>query len=319
MKVLFVSSGNMSGGKPTNLVFAQGQSLINQGVDLTFFTILGKGPLGYLKNIKRLKAVLRANKFDVIHAHYGFCGIVCFFAKKNEKVIISLMGSDLFGEISKTFLSKLKTKVLIFVTQFLSRYMLDFTIVKSDKLGKELWKNTAYKVIPNGVDFSVFFPINKTEARKLLNIPAEKKIVLFPTDVNRMEKNYSLAKKAVELLNDKAVELLQIHGVSQEQLNIFYNAADVMLMTSIYEGSPNVIKENLACNKVIVSTDVGDVRKNFETINGCFITSYDAVDVAQKIKSALLISESNGREKIKWLDSKVIAEQIIGCYKDLKK
>lgn len=319
MRVLFVSSGNIGGGRPTNLIYAQGESIKAENAEVEYFTILGKGLLGYLKNVKRLKNELKKKKYDVIHAHYGFCGIVGYLAKTEQKTVVSLMGSDLLGKEGSSIAERVLNRVIIFVTKIFSKYLIDHTIVKSTKLASELFSNTPYSVIPNGVNFSVFYPIPREEARQKLGITSNHKIILFATDSSRYEKNYDLAKAAVDKLEDKTIELKVIHGVSQEQLNLYYNASDIVLLTSLYEGSPNVIKEALACNKVIVSTDVGDVRKNFEGVAGCYLTTFEAGDVAKKLSLALNAKSSNGRECIAHLDSKLVAKRIIETYNGILK
>lgn len=96
------------------------------------------------------------------------------------------------------------------------------------------------------------------------------------------------------------------------------NAPDILLLTSLWEGSPNVIKEAMACNCPILSADVGDGAKVIRKTDGCYICSYDPEDVAEKIKEALEFGKrTNGREKIKHLDEKIIAQKIIGVYNEV--
>ena len=109
-------------------------------------------------------------------------------------------------------------------------------------------------------------------------------------------------------------------------LNLYYNSADLLLLTSFHEGSPNVIKEAMACNCPIVSTDVGDVKRLFGEYTRClYIHSFDPIDVAEKIKqassSAKKHGQTNGRERIieLGLDSNTIAEKIIEVYNEVLK
>lgn len=96
----------------------------------------------------------------------------------------------------------------------------------------------------------------------------------------------------------------------------FYNAADCLLMTSLMEGSLNVIKEALACNCPIVSTDVGDVRAFIANVSGCYLTSFDKHDIAAKLNEALSFNQrTKDSEAIKHLDSECIAEKLITIYK----
>jgi teichuronic acid biosynthesis glycosyltransferase TuaC len=89
-------------------------------------------------------------------------------------------------------------------------------------------------------------------------------------------------------------------------------------LTSLHEGSPNIIKEAMACNCPIVSTDVGDVRDVVSGTEGCYVTTYDPEDIAEKLKSALQFNKRTaGREKIQHLDSNIIAHKIISIYKTI--
>ena len=80
--------------------------------------------------------------------------------------------------------------------------------------------------------------------------------------------------------------------------------------------SPQIIKEAMACNCPIVATDVGDVRHLISDIEGCYLTSFDAEDVAEKIEKALEFGKrTNGRDRIKHIDNRIIAEKVFQVYK----
>jgi len=105
-----------------------------------------------------------------------------------------------------------------------------------------------------------------------------------------------------------------------KELNFYYNACDLFLLTSVYEGSPQSIKEAIACNCPIVSTDVGDVKWVFGNTEGCYLTSFESIDVADKIIRALAFVKERGRTKGRerifelGLDSGTIAGKIIEIY-----
>ena len=126
-------------------------------------------------------------------------------------------------------------------------FIYDYIIVKAENLKSRL-RASNVAVIPNGVDFEKFFPIEVTKARQMLNLPDDKKIILYPADPQRPEKNFQLTRNASDLLSHLNVELITIYEKPQEALNIYYNASDLLLLTSHYEGSPNVVKEAMACN-----------------------------------------------------------------------
>nr|MBP9044541.1 glycosyltransferase family 4 protein [Spirochaetota bacterium] len=144
-----------------------------------------------------------------------------------------------------------------------------------------------------------------------------KKHILFMSNPDRPEKNYNLAKQAYNLLNENNIVLHVIYNISNDKIPHYYYSADLLLLTSLWEGSPNVIKEAMACNLPIVSTDVGDVKEVIGSTEGCYICSYDPKDVAEKIKMALDFGKrTNGRERIikLGLDADNIAKKIINVY-----
>ena len=133
-------------------------------------------------------------------------------------------------------------------------------------------------------------------------------------------KNYKLASKAIELLNIDDIELRTVSGVSQKKLNLYYNSANLLLLTSFHEGSPNVIKEAMSTNCPIVSTPVGDVPELIKDIDGCYLCSYNEKDVADKIHKTLFFSERTlGRDKILNLKLQIedTANSIFNIYTEL--
>jgi len=306
MKVLFVSSGN-SGYGIIPFIKSQGESLINNGIDVVFFTIEGKGFSGYLKNIFRLRKYLKKNNFDIVHAHYSLSSFVASLASLGMgiPVITSLMGSD----------SKVNTAG-IFLIKFFNRFFWDRLIVKSPSMKDDLKLINAI-VVPNGVDFTVFKPVDRNYAKEIAGFDMAKKTVSFIADPKRYSKNYDLAMKAFSLVKYEDVELKVSYNISPAKMVYYINASDVVLLTSRWEGSPNIIKEALACNVPIVSTDVGDVNELLAGVKGCFIVTNSPEDIAGKIEKALDYNDrTNGRDRIKHLEINSVAKKIIDIYKN---
>jgi len=307
MIVLFVFSGNSSYFEISPFIKVQAESLTKYGHRIDYYPVKGKGLWGYLSNITKLSKFIKQGNCDIVHSHYSFCGIVSALAT-GKPVVCSLMGSD----VKKSGLWR-------FVIKYFIMHKWEKTIVKSKdmKLSLEIDK---VEVIPNGVDLDIFRPMNKNDCRKELGWDIEKKIILFAADPKRPEKNFSLAKKATENLNIQDVELKVIYPVPHKDIPLYLNAADLLLSTSLWEGSPNIIKEAMACNCPIVSTDVGDVKWLLDGVEGCFITTNDPNDIANKIRKALDIKgKTKGREKLisLGLDSKNIAKKIVSVYEEV--
>jgi glycosyltransferase involved in cell wall biosynthesis len=176
-------------------------------------------------------------------------------------------------------------------------------------------------LIPNGVNLGRFNSYDKKNCQVKLGWDNEKRHILFAADPGRAEKNYSLAQMSIELLqSDYEIVVHILKDVPIEDIPIYINAADVLILSSIYEGSPNVIKEAMASNCPIVTTNVGDVKWVLGNTDGCYISSFDPGDYAGGIKLALEFSEKHGRTKGRdriielGLDSVTIAKKIINVY-----
>lgn len=319
MKVLFVYSGNSKSGRNA-IIERQAESLRKYKIEVVLFPLSEKGLIGYVKFLIKLKQHLKDNHFSIIHAHYGLSAIVALFARNGQKLVVSFMGDDLVGTNLITGKISIKSKVLIKINCLLARYFYDFVIVKSNEMKEKLLKGTIHALIPNGVDISSFYSIDRKTAKEKLGINSLDNIVLFASDPERIEKNFKLAHTAVSLINNPHLKLRTVHGVSSETLLLHYNAADTLLLTSYHEGSPNVVKEAMACNCPIVSTNVGDVEWLFENLEGHYITSFNAHEIASKIQSAIHYRDkyqfTKGKGKLLKLklDSNSVAKEIITVY-----
>jgi glycosyltransferase involved in cell wall biosynthesis len=251
--------------------------------------------------------MISRGNYDLIHAHYSFSGYIAALASQ-KPVVCSLMGSDVFQQ-------KIWGRCL---TKLFSRFFWQGTIVKNTEMQRELKKSVC---IPNGVDFENFRQIPKVEALKKTGFdPDFRHIIFVAQQPNAYVKNLPLAKKAVAQLKNNSICLHTVSGIAFEMLPYFFNAADLLLLTSLSEGSPNVIKEAMACNCPIVATDVGDIREIVKGTRGCFLTGFDSADVAEKITLALAFKgRTNGRENIRHLGNRLIARKIINVYKSVLK
>ena len=303
MRVLFVSSGTNSFGI-SPIVKNQGESLKEQGIELEYFTIKQKGLKGYFKAIFELKELLKSSSFDVIHAHYWLSALVASFAGA-KPIVASLMGDDV-----KTY------RVIRWIIYLMSYISWSKIIVKS----KDMYNSLGLKgvsIVPNGVDMNRFKSIPKEIAQRELGWDSSKRHILFTSDPNRYEKNFSLLKKAVDILNNNSIEIHYLKDIPNERVFYYYNAADVVALSSLWEGSPNAVKESMACSVPIVSTNVGDVQEVLSDTKGCYIASFEPEDFASKLKEAMEFGKkTEGREKIDYLKSQNIAKKIINIYKE---
>jgi teichuronic acid biosynthesis glycosyltransferase TuaC len=315
MKVLFVSSAKK--GEMHHGTRDQMESIQEEGVQTDFFLVNSKGIRGYMSNIIPLRKKCRDQKYDLIHAIGGHCGLLCLIGLFSKKKIVSFLGSDIqrIKEKRSSVMEEIFRKIIVFCSFFYSQI-----IVKSERMLNVLPEKVHNKsnVIPNGVDFSRFKPMDKIVSRCNLELKAEKFYILFLGDTRLKNKNFDLVQKAYSILNHPNIELLSPFPVDNTLIPVYINSADILLLTSFSEGSPNVIKEAMACNCPIISTDVGDVKENFGNIEGCVIIKNDPQDLANKIRLILKNNRrTNAREHISYLDKRNIAKRIIEVYNRL--
>ena len=173
-------------------------------------------------------------------------------------------------------------------------------------------------VIPNGVDTKTFKPMDKTKCLKYVKFNPLQKNIVF-AQPKQYVKNFTLADEAISLIKKYDVNLHLPSNIDHSEMPYYLNAADALLLTSFSEGSPNIVKEALACNCPIVATDVGDIKSIIYDLDGCFISSFSPMDIADKLIKAFEFSKTEsikGADKIKTLnlDSKHISEKIIALY-----
>ena len=285
-------------------------SLIRLGdIEFILFQIKKKGWLGYLSHLISLKRAIRQFNPNLIHAHYGLSGLLANLQRRIP-VISTFHGSDV-NDPGILKWSKWTHK-LSAASIFVEKNMM-----------KNFEKHHNSSNIPCGVDLSIFYTLKKIEARNVLKIQQNSINILFSSDFNNPVKNFPLARESCNIVEKKIgrkVNLLELKGLSRHEVNLYMNACDAALLFSTYEGSPQFIKEAMACNCPIVATNVGDIEWIIGETEGCYITAPEVEALADKIISALKFSEifdrTNGRERILnlGLDTDSIAKKVLEVY-----
>lgn len=299
MTVLFVARASPNTLDRINSTYkAQAESLEKIGVNIDFF-LIDKGNLSaYIYSVKKLKNALRNKNYDLVHAHYGLSAFIAILQNR-VKVIATFHGSDIHNPIVRlfSFITTIYTEKNIFV----SKNLMNKLLIRRKSI-----------IIPCGVDISKFYPIDKNTARTELGLLTGEKYVLFAGLFEDPIKNYSVAKKL--MIGFENTVLLEVKNLDSTLVNKYLNAVDLLLMTSKMEGSPQIIKEAMACNCPIVSTNVGDVISIINGAQNCYVcNNYFELNNAIK-KIFKHPSRSNGRYLINNYLSDKIAERIYSEY-----
>jgi glycosyltransferase involved in cell wall biosynthesis len=302
MKILVV--GKDHHGEMSPFVADQITALQKLGVTVDSYAISGKGLSAYLWNVGGINKKINVFHPDVIHAHYGLSGLTANYERR-VPVVTTYHGSDIH---SGGWILKLSQ---------LAMRMSAFNIFVGEKLMKASgFTHSNCCVLPCGVDLDVIKEEPKETARAQLHF--SKSMVLFSGAFSDSVKNAALAKAAMR--NIPEAELVELKGYTRQEVCLLMNAADCLLMTSDREGSPQVIKEAMACGTPIVSVDVGDVREVIADTDGCYIAERDAEDIAQKIRCAIAFAvKTNGRKRIINLNlgNEQIAKRLVDIYKEV--
>ncbi|MCK4330059.1 glycosyltransferase [candidate division WOR-3 bacterium] len=331
MRVLVLTNMYPTCGHPFYGIFVKEQveSLRKEGINVDVFFINGHdNRFNYFLAITRLFRKLRYNHYDIVHSHHTYCIYPLWIAKSILDFKMPLISTLHEGEILKSrnfipndidFVSKLVYSKRI---KKWALQKIDFLITVNEDLVKGLNFNVRATVIPPGVNPELFRPMNKLECRRRLNLPKDKNILFFPADIKspgrRTEKGFDILQDALSIIKRNDIFLLTGGNIPHQDVPIYMNAADVVIQTSNFEASPMVIKEAMACNIPIVSTDVGDTKWVLGDTKGCFICKRDPKDVAIKIKMTLDYGKrTNGRKRIErlCLGLEQIAKRIIEVYK----
>ena len=307
MRVLIVCSGNRASEEfnfelHQPFIYEQTKSLESIGIKIDIFLIIGKGLTGYLKNIKRLRDTINSQNYDIVHAHNGPSGFITIF-QRFVPVVITFHGSD----INLGYLNILSSIAVIFSSWciFVSPKLYYKILIKPGKKSS---------LIPCGINLNLFYPIDKYLSRNKLGLSDDGKYVLFGAAFDNPIKNFALAKEALNAVDIK-YELLELKNRTREEVCLLLNACDVLLLTSKSEGSPQVIKEAMACNCPIVSTDVGTVKEIIGETQNCFITEFNPASIAERLKVILSsCNRTNGQKNILSYDNFLVAGKIEEVY-----
>ena len=279
-----------------------------------------RGKADYLLAAPRIRRRWAAGGYDLVHVHYGLTGFAARLAGAAPRVL-SMHGTDVNTPWQRriTKLGWPGTKARIYVSRRLA----------------ETAGDPAGHVVPVGIDFTLFAPRDRAEARAALGLPVEGNLVLFGAARDNAVKRYDIFADVLAELSGRGIEAAELILAEPDQprdrVAAKFAAADLLLFTSRQgsEGSPTVVKEAAAMGLPVVTVDVGDVASVLKDVTPSAVVPFppaEAPDARQRLVTALadaaagVLAErrrSNGREQVAWLDSAEVARRIEGIYREV--
>lgn len=301
-----------------SFIASQAHSLTNAGIGIDVLYVRGYlGAHVYAKALATLPRIARRRAYDVVHVHYGHTAAVSL-AVLQRPLIISFCGMDVTGAQIEGGITRKSRVELTFFRQ-LGRCA-DATITKSVEMEQALPASLRARnhILPNGVDLRMFAPRPRADARAQLGWDRDEKVMLFLGNPKDPRKNVELAIAAAEIVARRRART-RLHvawAVAPGDVPTYLNAADCLVFPSRGEGSPNAIKEAMACELPIVATPVGDIVERFDGVDGCAVCEPTPEAFADALLRALGVDRvPAARVAIQPLSVEHVADDLLRIYR----
>lgn len=317
MKILIVASDKQ--GRFAPFIEEQISALQACNAEIIRYAVTGKGISGYLHELPQLKRMIRLEKPDVVHAHFGLCGLLATLASigLHTHVVVTYHGCDINAKKNRPF-----SKIAMHLSAW-NIFVSHSQMLNALGSEKQANKYTNWSILPCGIDIHLFDSENCCE-QWFENRFTSKNYVLFAGSFTEPVKCAALAKQTIEVYNqnhpDYPIEMIELRGYTRDEVVTLMHKCKTLLLTSIREGSPQVVKEAMACGCPIVSVDVGDVAERLDQMEGGYvIPTRDPHEIAKALEDSIDFGRTKGREKLlaDGLDNFQIAKKIIEIYKKI--
>lgn len=302
-----------------SFIASQAHSLVAAGVEVEVLYIRGfLGNRAYATAFRGLPR-LTDGEYDAVHIHYGHTATVGVGIRRHP-LIVSFCGEDLLGAPRDNGITR-KSRAEVAAFRQVAR-LADRTITKSLEMERVLPKSVQARnhVLPNGVNLERFTPRDRLACRRELGWGEDEKVVLFLGNADDPRKNVALARDAVQALQRTfpGVRLHEAWGIEPEQVPVLMNASDVLVFPSLSEGSPNAIKEAMACAIPIVAAPVGDIAERLDGVAGTWVVDHSVDGFTAALVDALRVPGGRAeaaREAVSTLSVSAVAERLISIYR----
>jgi glycosyltransferase involved in cell wall biosynthesis len=267
------------------------------------------GRWNYPRAVPRIRRLLRTERFDLVHAHYGLAGW-CASMAGAEPLIVTFHGTDVrhrvVGPMSRRLMRRLD------LAAGASRALF---AAESGRPGLRRRPGST-AVLPCGADLERFQPSPKVEARTSLGLDPAGRYLLFPAAPDRPGKRYD---RAAEVARLAGAELLSAGTIAPERMPEWINAANGVLVTSDNEGFGLAAVEALACEVPVLSTPVGVSPALLRGIEGCLVEPFEPRRWAEAARVHLDAADPRvaGRGRAGWFSAERMAERVVVAYREV--
>lgn len=291
-------------------VVDQVDALRDLGLDVELFTFQ-PGKDQYLPATRQIRRILRQERFDLVHAHYGLAGWCAALAGASP-LIVTFHGTDVRHRIVGP-MSRALTRRIDLVAGA-SKALFE-TEAGRPGLPSPEGRNA---VLPCGADLSRFAPVDRAKAKARLGLDPAKRYLLFPADPQRAEKRFD---RAEQLAGTIGAELLTGGSIPPDEMSLWINSAHAVLVTSDYEGFGLACLESLACNVPVMSTPVGIAPHACRGLERALCADFE-LDTWAEFASGLLAEADprvDGRPASQALSALRMAERVRLAYQEILK
>lgn len=293
-------------------------------IDVLFVQRLEKGMTAYASLPAQLRSRIALSQPDLVHSMYGgvMADLVTLFVN-DRPTVVTFHGSDLLGQPFEGAVRKAVAKCGVFASRRAARRCSSIILVAKSlcsALPPDI-DNSKVRVIPCGIDLDLFRPLNRETCCQRLGWQLDRFHVLFQNTGDPVKRPL-LARAAIDSVKrlGTRAELHELKGVPYAEVSTWLNASDALLVTSIHEGSPTIVKEALACDLPIVSVDVGDVGERIKGISGCYLAVPEPEDLGSKLHLiALHMKRIFGHSSVQDLSCEKIAVRLEHFYSETLK
>jgi teichuronic acid biosynthesis glycosyltransferase TuaC len=307
MRALVVTNMYPSAGRPELGSFVRDQvDALRRidGVTVELFAFAPGGARAYANAARDLRRHHRAERYDVVHAHFGLTAWPALAAAGHAHAV-TLHGTDLVHPRSRA--------ITLTALPFL-----ELVATVSEPLAAHVpgWALRGKRaVLPTGVDIERFKPMSRAEARAALGLAATERYVLFPADPARPEKRHDRALAVVG-----EARLLTLGGVDPSEVPLYINAANAVLVPSERESFGLAVLEALACNVPVLATPVGIAPDVIKNLPGTLCAEFDEATWRAALEPHLSAEDSriaDGRARAEQYSSDRMAAQVLAAWRAL--